>query len=84
LEIRKIVRFIAETKVLFFSTMFRGPPVSPTLWVAGPLPAVVKWPGSETDYSPSSNAKVKNEWGSTFILPYAIIAYSGGRFTSST
>jgi hypothetical protein len=39
----------------------------------GQLLLVVKWPGHEVNYSPTSSARVKNEWSYTSALPVCLL-----------
>jgi hypothetical protein len=51
-------------KIFLIPTVSRsalGPTQPPNQWVLGPLSPGVKWPGHETDHSPPSSAKVKND-----------------------
>jgi hypothetical protein len=56
----------------FFATVSRhaigstGPHVQ---WVPEALSPGVKWPGHESNYSPPSNAEIKNGWSYTSTLP---------------
>jgi hypothetical protein len=64
--------------ICLFATASRtalGPTQPPIQWVAGVLSRGVKRPRREADYSPPSNAEVKNAWSYTSTPQYVFMAW---------
>jgi hypothetical protein len=67
-----VVEFLAVLRDIFICSVKWALCEHPIQWLMG-----IMWPGHEAGHSPTSTAKVRNEWSYIFTPPYAFTLCTG-------